>query len=290
MRRFLLLATTFSIAYACSGQDVNLVQITEGKDTYKYPAWSPQEGYMAVESSREGNWDIYLIKLEDRSMARLTDDPADDRYPTWDPTGVRLLFQSNRSGKPELYVLNMQTKETSLLGKVDGEEMFPDWSPDGQKIAFSMAVDSASQIIVLDAAGTSQMVAESPFDSVWPRWSPDNTLLAFYSRRDTNGKDDELYVANPAAGTIRRLTNRPGPDVYPTWSPSGDEIASIAIELDGTRMLQIIPLKGERQRSLKTPMFRMTEPDWSPDGKFIAVSARKTKADPYQIFVVKVDQ
>lgn len=285
-----ILVTLFLSGSYCLGQDVGFVQVTEGAADHRYPAWSPREGYLAFESMRDGNWELYLLKLEDRSIARVTDEPGDDRYPAWDPDGTRLVFHSTRTGEPELHVLDVRSRETSILAHIDGEELVPDWSPDGRRIAMTMAIDSVLQIVILNSDGSSEVLDESPFRSVWPRWSPDGDRLTFFSRRDTGGEDDEVYVFDAAASTLRRLTDRQGHDFCPTWSPDGKFIAAAGIESDGSRTLRIIPVAGGPPRVLRTSFYRLTEPDWSPDGKFIAVAAKPTEEDAYHIFVVAMEE
>jgi TolB protein len=272
-------------------QDVAFIQLTEGEGDHRYPVWSPTEGYLALESTRDGNWEIYVVRLDDRSIARFTSNKASDRYPAWDADSRRILFRSDRSGQPELHFVDLKNYATTMLGHLDGTEYFPDWTNDGRMIAVALEVDSVSQIVVLRSDGSSQPVAPDPLGATWPRWSPDDTKIAFVSRRDTDGLDDEIYVFDTRESTLRRQTNRPGHDFCPTWSPSGDRIAAVGIEPDGARTLRIIPLnQGEPTAVLKTSFYRLTEPDWSPDGTKIAVAAKKTADDPYHIFVVAIDR
>ena len=79
--------------------------------------------------------------------------------------------------------------------EVDGPEPSPDWSPDGSSIAYASLASGVLQLFVTSADGAEiRRLTEGPHRSLWPRWSPDGTRLAFFSRRDTNAEDDEIYV------------------------------------------------------------------------------------------------
>jgi len=291
MQQLILFAAMLAACAPCLAQDALFVQMTEGEGDHRYPVWSPTPGYLALESTRDGNWEIYVVMLDDRSIARFTADDADDRYPAWDIDSRRILFQSTRSGQPELHMVDLKDYSTNLVGHLRGEELYPDWSSDGRRIAIALAADSVSQIVVLNSDGSSSTVAPSPHGGTWPRWSPDDSRIAFSSRRDTQGEDEEIYIFDTVDSTVRRLTDRPGHDICPTWSPTGDRIASIGIEPDGTRTLRVIPVDGDGPTAvLQTTFYRITEPDWSPDGKFIAVAAKRTRDDPYHIFIIEMDK
>ena len=286
---YLCVFLSFATSAAVS-QDVALHQLTEESAESRYPSWSPDGNFLVFETNRNGNWDIYMLRMSDRTVAPLTKDPADDRYPSWDPSGRRLLFQSDRGGTPNLYVLDLSTRKAQLLADIDGVERYPVWSPDGSQIVFSMQVDSISQIVSLDQSGQTRIIAPSPFRSVWPRWSPITSDIVFFSRRDSEGVDDDLYLLSVATGTMRRLTDRVGHDFVPDWSPDGERIVSVGIEVDGSRSLYFTPIGEGSTRVLRTSFFRLTEPAWSPDGKFLALAGKEASTDDYQLYVVQIEE
>ena len=67
------------------------------------PKWSPDGKWIAFTSTRDGNYDIYLIRPDGTGLRNLTQHPAQDKDPTWTPDGTHLTFVSNRDGKFEVY-------------------------------------------------------------------------------------------------------------------------------------------------------------------------------------------
>ena len=167
MQQLILFAAMLAACAPCLAQDALFVQMTEGEGDHRYPVWSPTPGYLALESTRDGNWEIYVVMLDDRSIARFTADDADDRYPAWDIDSRRILFQSTRSGRPELHMVDLKDYSTNLVGHLNGEELYPDWSADGRRIAIALSIDSVSQIVVLNSDGSSRTIAPSPHGGTW---------------------------------------------------------------------------------------------------------------------------
>ena len=86
------------------------------------PRW--RYGNVAFMSSRDGNFEIYVINPDGTWLRRITTNPATDIMPVWDPDGVRLAFRSDRDGSRALYT-------TSGIGGGDfkrfGAEFGSDW-------------------------------------------------------------------------------------------------------------------------------------------------------------------
>jgi len=66
------------------------------------PEASPNGRQVAFMSLRDGNWEIYVVRIDDDGNAgsprRLTNSPANDGLPTWSPDGRHIAFVSDRDG------------------------------------------------------------------------------------------------------------------------------------------------------------------------------------------------
>lgn len=152
-----------------------------------------------------------------------------------------------------------------------------------------------------------------------PRWSPDGKLLAFVSER--SGKA-QLHIIDPTGGEARAIATEQTPDSAPVWSPDGAWLAftaqveekpaglrykgAPAQETDGVKVIDKLDyhfdgkgfygdqvshvfvvaaaLSGEKARRLTTGAYNHGEPAWSPDGRTLAVVARRVDHDEFDGF------
>jgi WD40 repeat protein len=61
------------------------VQITHGRYSNEMPTWSPDGRRIAFASTRDGNWEIYVMNADGSEQTRLTNNPAADYGPAWRP-------------------------------------------------------------------------------------------------------------------------------------------------------------------------------------------------------------
>lgn len=272
------------------GQETNICQLTDGEFSSRSPVWSPNGSHIVFESNRSGNWNLYMLEVETGKNYTLTTSTASDRFPNWSPDGNKIIFVSDREGDTDLYTLNVSSGTIERLVNLPGEEMFPSWSPDGSEIGFSRKFDGSFEILrfSLKDLVTTNFLQQTGRD-LWPRWSSDKTRLVFFSRRDTDGKDDDIYILELTSGNIKRLTNKAGHDFCPSWHPNGELIVFVSVHEDGSRSLCIVDMDGKVKSRLGKGFFRVTEPSWSPDGKYIVYTGTKNQDDNYSLFIETVE-
>ena len=116
--------------------------IAPGPNQAVNPTWSPDGQRIAFETNREGNFEIYSVRLDGTDVRNLTRAPqGDDRMPAWH--GNTIAFISNRdrrSGDPYGFSLFTISPDGSNLQWHAGD-LHPyspvAWSPDGSQIAFA---------------------------------------------------------------------------------------------------------------------------------------------------------
>jgi Tol biopolymer transport system component len=62
------------------------------------PNWSPDGKWIAFDSTRSGNGDLYVVRSDGGPWRRITTDPSEDAVPYWSRDGRWIYFGSNRSG------------------------------------------------------------------------------------------------------------------------------------------------------------------------------------------------
>ncbi len=173
-------------------------------------------------SNRDGDWDIYAMRLADRSLTRLTDNDADDGFASYSADGGAISFLSNRGGPLDAYLMNADGSDqrplandlaTILAVVTSGRLNWDDAALDQTNAAFTSLRDLNLEIYTRDASGQHNLTRHGAVDW-YPAWSADASQIAFGSDRDGN---QEIYIMNADGTNLRRLTDAPGDDLYPMW-------------------------------------------------------------------------
>ncbi len=242
-----------------------------------------ENGLIVFHSSRDGNYQIYVMNADGSGQTRLTNNAATDFAPAWSPDGTKIAFQSNRDGNNQIYVMNADGSDQTRLTNNADDDSSPAWSPDGAKIAFTRITGPrAGDIYVINADGSGQVkltnnvAGNFPF-YYSPAWSPDGTKIALLvALSDSN---QEIYIMNPDGSGLTALTSN-GVFTYSVdWSPDGTKIA-FSGGSPGTAAVYVMNADGSSQTNITT----ITDADavWSPDGARIAfTSARDGNGEVY---------
>jgi Tol biopolymer transport system component len=200
-----------------------------------HPPGRPTGKKIAFESSRAGNWEIYVMNSDGTATTRLTNNPANDLQPAWSPDGKKIAFVSTRDSRfnshDEIYVLNVTgsgvTRLTNNLPSQCHSSLFtkcgessPAWSPDGRRIVFAHQSGLHSAILeIMNADGSAGTpVPNTGPDVGAPAWGRSGKI-AFET-------SDGIFVIKPDGSGRTRLTHTLGwGDEHPSWSLDGTKIA-----------------------------------------------------------------
>jgi TolB protein len=127
---------------AATGQPIVSVDL-EGKDRKvltqaglnAWPAYSPDGRRIAFASSRDGDFELYVMNADGTGVRRLTHSPGLDIRPAWSPDGRRIAFTSNRDGNFEIYVMNADGSALRQVTHHLERDDYPSWHPDGKRLA-----------------------------------------------------------------------------------------------------------------------------------------------------------
>jgi tricorn protease-like protein len=248
------------------GSDPRLLFSPGGIKSCENPVWSPDGSCVAFVSDKDGNYEIYVLRLDGSGVSNVTNHPAFDVDPAWSPDGTRIAFVSDRADGHEIFVMNADGSDVRQLTDMPEYSYEPDWSPDGGRIAFAAEGQDDQgkrhyEIFVMSADGSRRIqLTHDRADDRDPAWSPDGTRIAFTSRLDGEA---QVHVMNSDGANPLNLTNHPGGGEAPTWSPDGAYIAFMAAR-DENWDIYIMKADGAGQTRLTRSGGYDGNPAWKP--------------------------
>ena len=223
----------FEVYLRCrDGRELNLTQ--NPAQDYGL-SWAPAGWRLAFATNRDGNEEIYQLRLGDGALLNLTQNPANDGQPAWSPDGRRIAFFSDREGdtadpleRRELYVLELASNSVRRLTTNSVYEESPAWTADGKGITFcrmrprpTRAAPSICDLWTIDVETGSekQLTSREGFSSGASRGLAGLPML-FHGREGTH----DIFTLDPANGEVKNLTRDSPQDWQPAWSADGTEI------------------------------------------------------------------
>jgi len=197
-------------------------QLTFGAGYDRSPTWSPDGTRLAFASDRDGNWEIYTIRLADGALTRLTYAGAADQEPNWSWATGRIAFQSDRAGtNPEIFTMAGDGSDIRRLTVNPNGDTSPSWSPSGDRIVF-YGSRGEQTLYVMNANGTGILPLVSrtlrPYS---PAWGHDGMVEAilFAGYRPGSGYSEIFRVAPDGSGLALLTHNEVDFDYAPGWLP-----------------------------------------------------------------------
>lgn len=215
---------------------------------------------------------VWMISWDGKEKVQLTGFNASS--PKWSPDNKYISFLSGltRSGEDidggnkededdELFLLDRRGGEAKKLTHIKGEIEDYDWSPDGSKIV--LAIKEA------DNSDTAKTKIRKPY--VMDRYHFKQDYLGYLDSRATH-----LYLLTVATQKLDTLTKGKYDEGSPAFSPDGTQIAFVSNRSEdpdrneNTDIYVIDAKPGATMKKLTTWAGGDEQPQWSPDGKYIA--------------------
>jgi TolB protein len=207
-----------------------------------------------------------------------------------------IVFVSDRSGDHEIWVVDADGDNPRQLTQFPPMNWDPAFSPDGRRIVFASTAgrnDYADLYLVnLDGSGLQQVTDTPSSGERSPSFLPDGRTIvytrngALYSIK-ANGEDERPLGAQASSVDV----SPDGSTVAYALGPSGRHYEAPVVVLR--------PMEGGGSHPLTDEMAYTTSPQWSPDGRRIAMECARepliamlgapTPADPVGICVVDAD-
>lgn len=185
------------------------------------PYWSADGRWVAFQSLREGNWEIYRMRPNGTHLQNLTRNPANDVGVRW--VGEWLVFLSAHRGKTDVYRMRGDGTGLENITRTNGQEQNWDVSSDGTWLVFDTFVNNVSDIYKIRMDGSDlQNLSQHPASDASPQWSPDDRQIIFATNRDG---DWEIYRMQANGTTPQNITRSPRGDISPSWTADQTRIS-----------------------------------------------------------------
>jgi Tol biopolymer transport system component len=272
------------------GETSGIVDLTYSDGQDLAPTYSGDGWWIAFQSDRDDNWEIYTMDLYGHHQTRQTYDPARDTDPMWSPgcagstpnciTGT-VAFQSDRTGNWDIFLLNAGAGgEPFQVTADEGDDTDPFWAPNGLELTFQSDRNGNWDVFTVRSDGTGELQwTDDEGDEVDPVWSPTGLDIAYASNRDGNW---DLYMTKLRTEDERQLTADEGDDRLPAWSPDGRWIA-FQSDRDGNWEIYAYDVVSETLLRLTDDPAADEAPTWSCGGQVLFHSDRDGDDEIYAV-------
>jgi TolB protein len=180
------------------------------------PSWSPDGSTLAL-TLKDGDVDIYTLKLQSQSLTRMTFDPGIDTEPTWSGDGRKLYFMSDRAGGPQIYEIDVDQPNRATRVTFEGTyNARPRLSPDGKQLAVVHLDRGNFRIAIVDLQSKGVQVLSPGRQDESPSFAPNGATLIYATQDRGRGV---LATVSVDGRVQQRLAASTGDVREPVWSP-----------------------------------------------------------------------
>ena len=129
-------------------------QLTDGNHYEHSIDWSPNGQELLFLTNRDAdddeffNYDLYALKLADKSVRRLSATESNEYRPHWSPDGKMIVFQATRRGLTDrettmddthVWVMSADgTNRRDVGASIDNRQGVPEWTADSSAVLFTV--------------------------------------------------------------------------------------------------------------------------------------------------------
>jgi Tol biopolymer transport system component len=201
-------------------------RITTGNEIIENVDVSADGRWLAFDSDRNGNADLYVMPVAGGEARQLTTEPTGDFSPDWSPDGHRIVFHSLRNGNRDVYTVEADGTGLRRWTASLPEEIDPDWAPDDATILYEVfGTDSVRHglAILRLVDGATPTLFPIPVGD-FAQWAPAGRTIVYHSPDGlrllrVDSRTDTLLVSN-ARDSAEAF--------FAAWSPDGARVYYLA--------------------------------------------------------------
>jgi Tol biopolymer transport system component/DNA-binding winged helix-turn-helix (wHTH) protein len=243
------------------------------------PSFSPDGSLLAfIRWHASGVANVFVVPMNGGEPKRLTFDNLKVEGLTWEPDSRHIVFSSNRGGPFGLWRVDIDGNPAQRVPQTGRTAYTPVLSHDGRQLVYEEWT-GATNIFSVDSGKPAADPKQVTFTTRWnwnPAASPDGKWLAFTSDRSGSS---EIWVTDLKGEQALKLTAFGGPYTSgASWSPDSTHIVFDSPAVDGNFDIYEVEAHGGAPRRLTTAPAEDRFAHFSPDGKWIYFSSRRSGA------------
>ena len=251
--------------------------------------------YYSVPENKSNN-ELFVMNADGSSNRQITRDSWQESQPVWIKDGKKIAFLCNESGSSQVWEMNPDGTERKQLTRYEGDIEGFAFSPDGKKLLFIAQVKTVQSTADKhpDLPKATGIIVTDLMYKHWDEWvttAPHPFVADFDGNGISNVQDilDGEPYESPMKpwGGIEQLA----------WSPASDKVAytcrkktGLAYAVSTNSDIYIYDLAtGKTENITEENKGYDTNPQYSPDGKYIAGQSMERdgyEADLNRLFVM----
>ena len=253
--------------------------------------------YYSVPENKSNN-ELFVMNADGSSNRQITRDSWQESQPVWIKDGKKIAFLCNESGSSQVWEMNPDGTERRQLTRYEGDIEGFAFSPDGKKLLFIAQVKTVQSTADKhpDLPKATGIIVTDLMYKHWDEWvttAPHPFVADFDGNGISNVQDilDGEPYESPMKpwGGIEQLA----------WSPASDKVAytcrkktGLAYAVSTNSDIYIYDLAtGKTENITEENKGYDTNPQYSPDGKYIAWQSMERdgyEADLNRLFVMNL--